>query len=54
MPSRSESKRHPSTQRSPHSFVADTLKHIGRDMRGKQVDENDVEEQVSTGVPDSY
>jgi hypothetical protein len=28
--------------------VADTLKTVGRDMRGKEVDEEDVEEHVSS------
>jgi hypothetical protein len=32
------------------SFVADTLKVVGRDMRGKQVQEEDVEEHVSTSM----
>lgn len=29
------------------SFVADTLKAVGRDMRGKEVHDEDVEEHVS-------
>lgn len=29
------------------SFVAETLKTVGRDMKGRDVDEDDVEEHVS-------
>ena len=29
------------------SFVSDTLRSLGRDMRSKQLDEEDVEEHVS-------